>query len=36
MFYAPCVAEYEQKRNQKELSVAGLAVNDNLVNAHLV
>jgi hypothetical protein len=36
MFYAPCVAEYEQKRIKKELSVAGLAVNDNLVNAHLV
>lgn len=32
MFYAPCAAEYEKERIKKELSVAGLAVDDNLVN----
>jgi cytochrome c-type biogenesis protein CcmE len=36
MFYAPCVAEYEKERVQKELSMAGLAVDDSLVHPNSV
>jgi hypothetical protein len=33
MFYAPCVAEYEEERAKKGLEMAGVAVDERVVDA---